>query len=330
MKVSTYEKSHGNIVRHWQGDPFMFDEWTPDRIYCTSSIFSWYVPESIWTINRARTRWPKAEILTGGVMASHNAEYFEKATGIKPHRGIMWHVEGFRPDYEEFDWKGSSLVFTSRGCWVGCHFCIVPGLEGRTVQVIKDWQNHIDPARKILVLQDNNLTAAPWEHFCSVIDFLKAHDFRIDLNSGLEPHSLTEKHAKEMAGLKWNPIRTAFDELKEELQFTRAMELIKQYLVTRYSNLMVYCLFNFKDTPEEALYRALKIIELGGSPWPMPYRPLDWFSKEDYVSPEWTHDQIKKFYRFFSRAIIWRSVVKMKEGKITHYPRLAEIFDYVQ
>src|SRR3989442_2611175 len=50
------------------------------------------------------------------------------------------------PDYESFNWRGSSLVFTSRGCWVNCKFCNVPGLEGTTVRPIKGWQNHIEPS----------------------------------------------------------------------------------------------------------------------------------------------------------------------------------------
>lgn len=324
MKISAFEKAEGNAVRYFQGDPFMFDDWIPDRVYITSSIFSWYVPESIWTINRAKMRWPKALIETGGVMASFNPDHFEQNTGIRPHVGIMWEIEHFRPDYETFGWKGSSIVFSSRGCWVGCHFCIVPTIEGSTVRPVEGWQNHVELSWNRLVLQDNNLTAVPWKHFEEVIAFLKKHQFRIDLNSGLEPHSLTEKHAQLMAGLKWRPIRTAFDEMKEEKQFTRAMELIRTYLTDKYANLMVYCLFNFEDTPEDALYRANKIIELGGSPWPMPYRPLNWFSKKDYISPQWTLHQIKKFYRFFSRAPIWKSVDPERKGIV----KLKDIFDY--
>lgn len=322
MKISSFEKAKGNEVKYWQGDPFMFSDWTPDKIYCTSSIFSWNVPESIWTINRAKERWPNAEIKTGGVMASNHPDYFEQETGIRPHVGILWDVERFRPDYEGFNWKASSLVFTSRGCWVNCSFCTVPRIEGTTVQIIKGWENHVDESRPILVLQDNNLTATPWNHFWSVISWLKLRKFRIDLNSGIEPHSFTEKHAKEMQGLDWRPIRTAFDEMKEESQFTKAMELIRTYLVKRYSNLMVYCLFNYQDTPDEALYRANKIIELGGSPWPMPYRPLNWFSKDDYVSPQWTHEQVKKFYRYFSRAAIWKS----HDPKCKGLAKLSDVF----
>jgi hypothetical protein len=328
MKISSYEKAKGHTVRYFQGDPFMSSDWRPDKIYVTSSIFSWYVPESIWTINRAKERWPDAEVLTGGVMASINPEYFEKQTGIKPHVGILWEVEGFRPDYEGFNWTSSSLVFTSRGCWVNCDFCCVPRIETTTVHPIRGWESHVVEDREILVLQDNNLTATPWSHFWSVMAFLKAHKFRVDLNSGIEPHSFTEKHAREMAGIRWQPLRTAFDEITEEKVFTNTMELIKAYLQVRYSNLMVYVLFNFQDTPDEALYRALKVVELGGSPWPMPYRPLDWFSKDDYVSAQWTLEQVKKFYRFWSRGTIWRSVLKMREGKITHYPTLKEIFEY--
>jgi hypothetical protein len=322
MKVSAFHKEVGDQVKYWRGDPSFLD-YQPDLVYATSSIFSWFVPESIQLIKTLQAKWPKAEVKVGGVMASYNAKYFEEQTGIKPHLGILWSVEGFKPDYEMFGWQGASLVFTSRGCWVGCHFCIVPVLEGKLVKPIEGWQNHIREDWDRVVLQDNNIVGAPWGHFQKVMEYFHGHKFRIDLNSGIEPHGFTEKHAEAMAGLDIRPVRTAFDEMKEEKEFTRAMEIIRQYLTHQYQNIMVYVLFDFNDTPEDALYRCLKVVELGGSPWPMPYRPLDWFHKDEYVGPNWTHDQVKKFYRFWSRALIWRSTMK-RNGKVT----LKDIFEY--
>lgn len=321
MKISTYHRTKGDQVRYYRGEPWFMD-WDPDLIYATSSIFSWYVPESIQLVQRLQRKWPNATIRVGGVMASENPAYFEEKTGIKPHVGILWEVEGFRPDYTGFGWQGSSLVFTSRGCWVGCPFCNVPRLEGKLVQPIKGWQNHIEESWDRLILQDNNIVASPWGHFQEVMAYLRQHDFRIDLNSGIEVHGFTEKHAQLMSGLNWRPIRTAFDEMSEEKEFTRTMELIRAHLTGQYQNIMVYVLFDFNDTPEEALYRCLKVVELGGSPWPMPYRPHSWFTRDDYVGPNWTLEQIKKFYRFWSRAPIWRHVV-LKHGP----PDLKDIFE---
>jgi hypothetical protein len=297
-------------------------EWNPDTVYITSSIFSWCVPESISLIRQMKKKWPQAEIKVGGVMASLNPDYFEAETGIKPYVGILWEVEKYRPDYETFGWFGSSLVFTSRGCWVGCGFCPVPALEGKIIQPIKEWRTHIEELWPRLILQDNNIVGSPWKHFTEVMAYLRTHDFRIDLNSGIEPHGFQEKHAQEMASLNWRPIRTAFDEMNEETEFTRAMHLIRQYLTTQSGNIMVYVLFDYKDTPEDALYRCLKVVELGGSPWPMPYRPLNWFSKEQYVGPNWTLLQIKRFYRFWSRAPIWKHALT-KHGP----PSLKDIFE---
>lgn len=59
-------------------------------------------------------------------------------------------------------------------------------------------------------------------------------------------------------------------------------------------------------------------------PWPVPYRPLNWFSKDDYVSPTWTLPQIKKFYRYFSRAAIWKSVDPERKGIAT----ATEVFEH--
>jgi hypothetical protein len=323
MKISTLHKELGDEVKYWRGSPAFLQDYQPDKIYCTSAIFSWCVPETIQHILELKQKWPQTELMVGGVTASRDPTYFEEKTGIRPHVGILWKVEGYRPDYESFDWHSSSLVFTSRGCWVDCDFCNVPSLEGKQVKVISGWKNHINEAWTRLVLQDNNIAATPWQHFSEVMDYLHEHEYQIDLNSGLEPHSFTEKHAQGMAGLNWRPIRTAFDEMKEEKEFTRTMELIRQYLTQKHQDIMVYVLFDHKDTPEDALYRCLKVAELGGSPWPMPFRPHTWYSKEEYVGPNWTHEQITKFYRFWSRAMIWRSTLK-KNGTVT----LKDIFEY--
>jgi hypothetical protein len=52
-------------------------DWKPDLVYCTSSIFSWNVPESVQLVRDVRHKWPDAQVKVGGVMASENPEYFE-------------------------------------------------------------------------------------------------------------------------------------------------------------------------------------------------------------------------------------------------------------
>lgn len=317
MKISTMHKQRGDSVKYAYGKPDF--DWNPDLIYCTSSIFSWNVPESVELVNYLKQKWPTATLRVGGVMATENPDYFEHETGIKPHLGILWEVEPFRPDYEGFGWKGSSLIFTSRGCWVGCTFCNVPNLEGRISLPVKNWKNHITESWDRLIIQDNNIVATPRPHFEDVMDYLQNHKFRVDLNSGIEVHGFTEYHARKMSGINWRPIRTAFDEMSEETEFIRTMQLIRAYLSGNYRNIMVYVLFDYHDSPEDALYRCLKVVELGGSPWPMPYRPHNWFNpKQEYVGPNWTQKQVSRFYRFWSRAYIWGHMLKVhKEVTLT-------------
>ena len=53
-----------------------------------------------------------------------------------------------------FTWKAT---FASRGCPVGCWFCIVPKMEGKAFTLLPDF-----PVRPILC--DNNLSALPVDY----------------------------------------------------------------------------------------------------------------------------------------------------------------------
>jgi hypothetical protein len=55
----------------------------------------------------------------------------------------------------------------------------------------------------------------------------------------------------------------------------------------------------------------------------MPYRPHNWFRpKEEFVGPNWTPEQVARFYRFWSRAYIWGHMID-KHKTVT----LSDIFD---
>ena len=63
---------------------------------------------------------------------------------------------------------------------------------------------------------------------------------------------------------------------------------------------MVYALYNYKDTLEEALQRCEKMRQLGIRVYPMRYKPLDWVDSQNrYVSPLWTPEDLADFYAFW-------------------------------
>src|ERR1017187_4363757 len=72
-------------------------------------------------------------------------------------------------------------TIASRGCPVGCWFCIVPKMEGREFTLLPDF-----PVRPVLC--DNNLSALPVEYQEHIIRRYKdAKVPLLDANSGFEP-----------------------------------------------------------------------------------------------------------------------------------------------
>jgi len=68
------------------------------------------------------------------------------------------------------------------------------------------------------------------------------------------------------------------------------------------TKVMVFCLYNYTDTFEEAFYRCSEVYRLGARPFPEAYHPLDQLVKKDYVSEHWTRDLISKFSDYWFKA----------------------------
>lgn len=332
MKLSTWHKQHGNQVRFIRGtDPFniILGDYKPDQVDITTPIFSWRTDEGTQTIKWCLERFPDAHIRVGGVKAWDTPDVYE-IDRVELVRGNLSEVDECSPDYSLLPNLGRSVIYTMRGCPVGCGFCRVWRESGKTVSIIKNWKSHINYDWNRLIIQDDNIIAAPSAHLKEVCKVIKDNDFSVDFNSGFEVHQFDEEYAKILSGIKIKPVRTAFDELKEESEFLNTMSLIKSYITSNWRNIMVYVLFNYLETPEECLYRALKVVEAGGSPYVMPFTPNNWIKGdmhrgEPFISEKygWDLDKIKKFYRFWNRYWIWISVIKQR-GTVT----LDEIWQY--
>ena len=112
-------------------------------------------------------------------------------------------------------------TFASRGCPVGCWFCIVPKMEGKNFTFIEDF-----PVRPVLC--DNNLSALPAEYQDHIVKrYQQAGVPLLDANSGFEPATFTEEVYR-----RWKPInrgvwRFAFDTSSEREDVRRCMTMLK-------------------------------------------------------------------------------------------------------
>lgn len=171
-------------------------EW--DRVGITT-LFTFYWNITIDTINFAKNYLVKdpKNLMIGGVLASIQPDEIEKATGIRPHIGILKpgdlgfddniKIDELPLDYsilDEIDYQypmaNAYYRYTTRGCVNHCAFCAVSTLEPEYQSYIplKDSINKVNEfygEQKDLLLMDNNVLAS--EHFEQIIQEIKLCGF---------------------------------------------------------------------------------------------------------------------------------------------------------
>lgn len=305
MKISTYHKERGDAVKYVRTTVAKYLDVNPDVIYVTS-LYTWDFDIVVQTVNSFKERFPQAEIKVGGLLATLLPEKIEKATGIKPHVGLLDCAEPCKPDYSLFPELDCSLVFSTRGCIRKCDFCMTRKHEPRFHEVPK-WYESVDETKPKIVFFDNNFLASSKRHFDSVIDKLVELNKKVDFNQGLDCRLFNEYKAKKLSEIRIKPVRFAFDVMAQKPYVRRAIRLTRRYITDNYREIIVYVLYNFKDTPEEAMYRAKTVRDLGATPFAMCYTPID-STEKNHVSENWTQRQVIDFGRYWCRAWLWKSI----------------------
>jgi hypothetical protein len=134
----------------------------------------------------------------------------------------------------------------------------------------------------------------------------------VDFNQGLDARLLDENKMQLLSEIPINPLRIAFDSMKYEKVYTRAIELAAKYEIRNLSN---YLLYNEKDKPEE-LYKRLEIninlcenLNINIYSFPMKFHPINgdqWYKNRDYLGTHWN--------RKYIRAI--QTILNATKGKI--------------
>jgi hypothetical protein len=317
MKLSTKHKLQGDTVQYIKGFPAPLHSSQPDIIYI-STLFTYYAKQTVQCIRYYQEHFPNADIQVGGIFATLMPEYLEKETGIKPFVGYCRELDRMKPDYSLFPefvkytpkikrFAEYSILSTTRGCPRSCGFCVVNRLEPEC-HIIDGWEHAIDLKRRYAIFLDSNLTAFPFDHFKHVMEFIIRHKRTAFFNGGFDVRLLNDDHINLLAQCRWatNGLRLAFDHMGEDGYVQRAIEKLFKKGVYK-TKLMVFCLFNYHDTFEEAFYRCSEVYRLGARPFPQAYHPLDQLVKKDYVSEHWTRDLISKFSDYWFKASHFKS-----------------------
>lgn len=260
-------------------------EWIEGDTAFLSIAFSWRVHDAY-----QRAVWLKSEgykVRAGGpgIFVSSMKKYMSDIAELGGDADALIH-------------HNPLATIASRGCPVGCYFCIVPKVEGLSFTLLPDFT-----PRPILC--DNNLSALSVYYQKYIIEKYKKFNVPLrDANSGFEPMSFDEDTYSRWRGLLRGPWRFAFDTTSEEPQVKRMMQILKDESATRKQ---VYVLIG--NEPMSACYeRAQKVIEWGGEPYIQPLLPLNALDRDDIkVAYDWSWQQLKDFQRYYNRHL-WRYV----------------------
>jgi hypothetical protein len=259
-------------------------KWTENDTAYLSVVFTWDLPQAYM-----RAVWLKEqgyEVKAGGPACLLMPDYLSSVARVNGEAiNALWR-------------HNPNATFTSRGCIRKCPFCAVPKIEGDLVE-LDEWEPKP-------IVCDNNLLACSQKHFDKVIDSLKGIS-SIDFNQGLDARLLTKYHADRLAELDLGIVRLAWDNVKTGNQFMRAYETLRNAGIPR-SLINVYVLIGFDDTPDDALFRLRTVKNLGSTPFPQRYQPLDSLAKNQYISPQWAERELKRFSRYWARQAYLRGI----------------------
>lgn len=288
LKLAAYHKARGDMVRLVNG--FSDNGFEPDRVYITS-LFTYAYEPVHEVIRHYMSRYPKSEVYVGGIYASLCSDRLKQefGYGLNVHVGLFQDSEDFLPDYSLVPDTDTSIVFSSRGCIRRCPFCSVPKIEPEFVAK-RSIKHLVNSEHKKVAFWDNNILASPY--WKDIFDEIEELNVVVDFNQGLDARLLTEEVALRLNRMKMSVVRLAYDSIEIRDPLWHAVSLL-QDIGIRGRDIIVYCLYNYDDTPSFFLNRMKDLLEWGVVAYPMRYEPLEPRPKNTYISPHWTAEQLE-------------------------------------
>jgi hypothetical protein len=198
-------------------------------------------------------------------------------------------------------------TIASRGCPVGCWFCIVPAMEGREFTLLPDF-----PVRPVLC--DNNLSALPPDFQDHIIRRYNDAGVKLrDANSGFEPITFTPEVYE-----RWKPLvndgrgpwRFAYDETRERKDVLRVMKMLADEPQKRKR---VYVLIG-NEPFADCMTRIEEVIAHGCEPHVQPFMKLNALTRSPHPRHDW-NDQLLRDVARWANGWVW------KKAPFTEYKR---------
>lgn len=257
-------------------------EWIEDDTVYLSVVFSWKLSDAY-----QKAIWYKSQgykVKAGG-----------PATHI--HKDYLKDVATVGGDIDALEQHNPHATMASRGCTVGCYFCIVPQIEGKQFTFLPEFT-----PRPILC--DHNLSALPEKYQEYIIEKYKKHDVSLlDANSGFHPQSFDEGTYERWKEINKGPWRFSYDMSKEHDDVYRVTQILKDIPGNKKR---VYVLIG--NEPFDACYeRIMKVIEWGCEPHVQPLITLNTLIKRPKIAYDWNERKLKDLSRWANRWL-WRKI----------------------
>ena len=262
-------------VAHWRDD-------STKTVYI-SVAFTWRLPQARKGAEIARDFGYRA--IVGGPGVFTQKKYISDVAEI----GTEW------PDAIAL--HNPMATRASRGCPVGCWFCIVPKMDGKTFTLLPDF-----PVRPILC--DDNLSALPADFQQHIVNrYLATGTPLLDANSGFEPATFDEEVFRRWKPVLKGPWRFGFDENTEGHEVERVMKMLKKNGVSA-RRMQVYTMIGHESF-EVSMSRIRRVIDWGGEPYAQPFIKLNALVKEPNIRHDWTAQKLRHVQRWVNRHL-WR------------------------
>ena len=260
-------------------------EWVDGDTAYLSVAFTWKLPEA-----HDRARWYKSlgyRVRAGGPATFRPSGYLASVAELG----------GQVPD--ALRWHNPNATIASRGCPVGCWFCIVPKMEGSNFTLLPDF-----PVRPVLC--DNNLSALPEDYQHHIIGrYLDEGVPLLDANSGFEPRTFDRDVYRRWSVINRGPWRFAYDDLQEQSYVERVMAMLRRRGVSS-KRIRVYVLIG-NEPIEACIGRIRQVLEWGGEPHVQPLMKLNSLEKAYWVRYDWTEQRLRDVARWANRRL-WKYV----------------------
>lgn len=167
-----------------------------------------------------------------------------------------------------------AMGFLTRGCVRKCPFCVVPDKEGtiRHHSHLSEWWRGQDRIR----LLDANLTAS--QDILGYLDELTASRAQVEFSQGLDARLITPEIVQALVKVRrWGYLHTAWDLSDGESAVMPGLRMLRNALPVE--AVTAYVLIGYNTTPEQDLYRVMRLREERINPFVMPFDKTNRYQK---------------------------------------------------